>query len=174
MSMNEEHKNDVRTTFGLETFSSAVMPFLKKVLGKKGFVTADIMSFWSQIVGDEIAEYAFPLRIDFKKNERNNGTLVIAVASGAFALDIKHREKSVLDRVNSYFGYAAVSGLRVIQDSSFSERMLNKINQPPEKKKLVSKEEQNYITELTDDISSSGLRESLIRLGMNVFNKNQE
>ena len=70
-----------------------------------------------------------------------------------------------------YFGYNAVSCLKIIQDGSLTPKMLKKSNQPTKQKSLVSNEEQNYINELTNDVVSENLKKSLQRLGQSVFSK---
>jgi hypothetical protein len=46
--------------------------------------------------------------------ERRGATLVVRV-EGARALDLHYQSRQIVERVNAYFGYAAVSELRLLQ-----------------------------------------------------------
>ena len=93
--------------------------------------------------------------------------------SGAFALEIQHREKFILEKINTYFGYNAVSQLKIIQNSGLDIESLTSIHQPPEKKTLVTGEEENYINSLAEEVSSPLLKEILVKLGKSVFSDNK-
>ena len=164
-------KENERKNNGLFSISQTIMPLVKQTLGKKGFVEVDILTNWEKIVGAELAEYSLPERIDFKRDQKSNGTLYLSVLSGAYSLELKHKEKFILDKVNAYFGYMAVANLRIIQNAEAFDREFVEVK---ENKVVVSKEEEIYITELTDGVSDDKLRETLIRLGKNIVSDNKD
>ena len=45
---------------------------------------------------------------------RSGATLVLRV-DGARALDVQYRARQIIERINAYFGYAAVAELRIVQ-----------------------------------------------------------
>lgn len=162
-----------RTTHDLQPVSLMLMPLAKKVLGKKGFVETDILTDWKHIVGEELASFVWPQSIDFRKGERNNGVLKVCVPSGAFALELQLREKSIIQKINTYFGYATVSSLRIIQNStSMNEQKSERVES--EQKKVVSAQEEIYIKELSSGIKNSALQTMLERLGICVICDNKE
>ena len=67
MTENKPLINDERRASGFASLSSTILPFAKSILGKKGFVEIDILAGWSKIVGDELASWSVPQKIDFKK-----------------------------------------------------------------------------------------------------------
>ena len=152
---------------GLNRISSTLLPFAKQLLGKKGFVEIDILTNWDKIVGAELAQYSFPQRIDFKRGEKNNGTLCLSVPTGAFALELKHREKYILDKINTYFGYNAVSGLKIIQNQQLTP--LSSPPPPPPSSASLSKEEEKYIENLAEPIDNPKLKTIITKLGKNIF-----
>ena len=162
-----------RITADLTALSKTMAPLTKQLFGKKGFVEVSILTNWDKIVGKELADYSFPLKIDFKREQKNNGVLHLQVPSGAFALEIAHREKYILEKINAYFGYNAVSGLKIIQNSaiSFEEKFVNEQSKP---KDLVTDDEKKYIESLSDEIKNSKLKEILIKLGHCIFNDNHK
>lgn len=163
-----------RKTRDLTALSRAILPLTKNLFGKKGFVEVDILTNWDKIVGAELADYSFPQKIDFKREQKNNGILHLQVPSGAFALEIQHREKYIIEKINAYFGYNAVCGLKILQNNSLSPRDENKYISDTPQKNLVSEEEQNYIKSLANDIKDSKLKEILIKLGQSIFNDNHK
>ena len=172
--MNKENNdNQPRRGAGdLQSVAKSIMPLARSILGKKGFVEVDNLTDWSGIVGEELAAYTLPQKIDFKPNQKNNGILHLMVPSGAFALEIQHREKFILQKINTYFGYNAVSGLRIIQNASVPLQELLPKEPARPRRKLVTAAEENYIEELTHKINHPELKEILIKLGQSVFTDN--
>lgn len=174
MKKNElEIVSDERRTYGLTAFSKMVMPVAKSILGQKGFVEIDIITNWESLVGEELADYTFPQKIDFKRGCKNNGVLHICVPSGAFALELQHRERSILNKINTYFGYNAVSALKILQNNDLSIKNENKYPLKSPKKTLVTIEEENYIKDLSEDVQNSQLQEMLVKLGRSVISNNK-
>lgn len=170
---NENNDNTPRRSSGqFQSLAKSIMPLARTMLGKKGFVEIDILTNWTAIVGEELANYSLPQKIDFKRGQKNDGILHLIVPSGAFALEIQHREKFILQKINTFFGYNAVSGLKIIQNSAASlNDFLPKETQRP-RRKLVTAEEENYIKDLAEEINRPELKEILIKLGQSVFTDN--
>ncbi len=159
-----------RSTFDLTALSKTMSPLVKQLFGKKGFMEIDILTNWDKIVGAELAQYSLPLKISFQKNEKTNAVLHLQVPSGAFALEIAHREKFILEKINAYFGYKAVCGIKIIQNSAMPIED-SKIQDVKKNLNYVTNEEQNYIEMLADDIKNQKLKEILIKLGHSIFNE---
>lgn len=149
--------------------STIISPFAKKVLGKRGFMEIDIISNWEDIIGKQFAEFTSPLRIDFPKGKTNEGTLHIETLSGAFALELQHKEKLIIEKVNTYFGYKAISHIKTSQNPNFNTKPEHK-----EQKTLVTKEDENYISEIVGDLHDSKLKEILTKLGTDILSSNNK
>jgi hypothetical protein len=93
-------------------------PLLSKAaeaaLKKRGFPNADVVMAWPKIVGPDLAQTTHPKSLSFPTNSRRDGTLTV-VTGGAFALTLDMMRPLVLERVNLYFGYTAVTRLRIVQ-----------------------------------------------------------
>lgn len=163
-----------RNAADLQALSQTLLPFSKQLLGARGFVTIDILTKWTEIAGEDIALYSWPECIDFKRGEKNNGTLFLNVISGACALELQHREKFILEKINTYFGYNAVSKLKILQTSAPPSAPKEDISAPPAKKTLVTPQEETYINDLSREVSSPRLQELLRRLGEDVFTDNRK
>ena len=75
-----------------------------------GFAQNAIVARWAEIVGEQYARYSTPESIGFPAGKKAGGTLRIVV-TGSFAPMLKHVEPQVIERVNRFFGYAAVARL---------------------------------------------------------------
>lgn len=163
-----------RKNWDLVPLSRNISPLTRSLFGKKGFVEIDILTNWDKIVGQELADYTFPQKIDFKREQKNNGILHLQVPTGAFALEIQHREKYIIERINAYFGYNAVCNIKILQNNSLPLKSGNQDLEESLDKNLVTAEEENYINSLAADINNSKLKEILIKLGQSIFNDNKK
>lgn len=172
MSKKDEIITDKRKTGDLMGLSQVIGSFAYKVVGKKAFAEADVICNWKGIVGDDIASYSKPVKIDFKKGERIGGILIVETLGGAFALELQLKTKFLLDKVNTYFGYEAVKSLRILQNPKCNISSDQSINNS--EKVLVTEEEENYIKEVSSDIQNSELEHALQRLGCAVIANNKK
>lgn len=91
---------------------------IRRVGGKRGFVSGQLLTLWPQIVGPSLARNTMPLRIIFKRLpggswQRDNGDLELKVASSAWAPEVQHLSPLIIERINTFFGYAAVARIRI-------------------------------------------------------------
>ncbi|HEY1723510.1 MAG TPA: DciA family protein [Magnetospirillaceae bacterium] len=130
-----------------------------KPLGKRGFAAATLAADWPAIVGTVLSAQTLPLRIVFPRGERNQGTLHMRVASGAFALQVQHLEPQIIQRVNGHFGYAAVARLALTQ-GPIPQRKPKRVPVPP-----PSAEVDPALKKRIETVSDDDLREALAGLG---------
>jgi hypothetical protein len=92
----------------------AVADLLPKVGGaafkRYGFVQAGIVTRWAEIVGPKYAGVSTPESIRFPRGQKADGVLTVTV-SGAHAPMMQHIVPEIIERVNRFFGYAAVARL---------------------------------------------------------------
>ena len=79
-----------------------------------GFVQSSIVSRWPEIVGERYAGASTPESIRFPAGKKADGTLTLVVR-GAFAPMMQHIAPEIIDRVNTFFGYAAVARVTIRQ-----------------------------------------------------------
>lgn len=84
-------------------------------LGKRGLSATQVIEHWPAIVGAELAALACPLLVRFPRQRNDGATLTVRVAHGPAATTIHLKAPVILDRVNRFFGYAAVGRLQVEQ-----------------------------------------------------------
>ncbi|HSV28738.1 MAG TPA: DciA family protein [Candidatus Omnitrophota bacterium] len=110
----KQQKDEDRRICGMVSIAMPVDRITKPVFGKHGFVSGALIVDWASIVGSAVASHTLPVQIKFPPKERAQGTLVVKVASSAFATELQHLEPLVLERINGYFGWQAVSRLKLM------------------------------------------------------------
>ncbi|MFZ4805777.1 MAG: DUF721 domain-containing protein [Hyphomicrobiaceae bacterium] len=105
---------------------SYVPKLTQKAFEKYGFSAATLLTDWATIVGTELASFTAPERLKWPRGVeaygevadgaqgRPGATLILRV-DGPRALEIEHRGRQILERINAYFGYRAVSEMRIVQ-----------------------------------------------------------
>src|SRR5258708_13195702 len=89
--------------------TGASLPHIAKpILGKHGIGEAQLISEWPAIIGAELAQHCWPVKLSFRRGDRRDGTLKLRVAP-AVAVEIQHREPVLIERINGYFGSRAVA-----------------------------------------------------------------
>jgi hypothetical protein len=73
-----------------------------------GFVQGSIVSRWAEIVGERYARVSSPESIRFPTGKKAGGVLTLLV-DGAHAPLIQHLTPMIVERVNRFFGYAAIN-----------------------------------------------------------------
>lgn len=101
-----------------------------KAFRRFGFVQNAVVARWAEIVGEQYARYSTPEAISFPVGKKAGGTLKVVV-TGSFAPMLKHVEPQVIERVNRFFGYAAVSRLALRHgDLPTVQRRARSVEQP--------------------------------------------
>ncbi|WP_066824221.1 DUF721 domain-containing protein [Sphingomonas mali] len=79
-----------------------------------GFVQSGIVTRWAEIVGPKYAGVSSPESIRFPPGKKAEGVLTVTV-KGAHAAMMQHIAPEIVERVNRFFGYAAVARLNLKQ-----------------------------------------------------------
>ena len=169
IQINKEHN-----LTDLTNVAQAINPLLRQLLGNNGMVTLELLNSWQDIVGKDMSAYCWPQKIVFKKNERTDGCLNLNVLAGAFAMEIQQKQQQIIEKINVFFGYPAISKIKICQTADMKNFSIGKKNIDKVQKNVVSPEEESYITELIKDINDDELRQSLERIGRAVFARNKK
>ncbi len=99
-----------RKAQGLNLVDSSIFSILNKLDSKSGFSQTKLLSNWKSIVGENVATLIIPQRL-----KPNSQTLLLKAVNPAIVTIISHQEKTICDKINTYFGYAAVTKLEFIK-----------------------------------------------------------
>ena len=92
-----------------------LMPEIGRTAFRKfGFVQSSVVTRWPEIVGTRHARACAPESIRFPIGEKRDGILQLVVKP-AFAPQIQHSIPEIVERVNRFFGYAAVAKVKLRQ-----------------------------------------------------------
>ena len=81
-----------------------------------GFIQSSIVSRWAEIVGERYAKVSSPESIRFPAGKKSSGVLTLIV-QGAHAPLMQHLSPLIIERVNRFFGYPAVTKVTFRQGS---------------------------------------------------------
>jgi len=156
-----------KTFHGARAVGSFLPSLTTKALQKYGFSAASLIMDWPAIMGSDFARYAAPERIkwprtaerteDASASAGRSGAVLVLRVDGAKALDVQYRAQHIIERINAYFGYAAVAQLRVIQAP---------MPAAPEARVLRARAEP--LTGEVSGVADARLRDALARLGAEV------
>ena len=79
-----------------------------------GFVQSSVVTRWPEIVGERHARVCIPEAIRFPPGEKSDGILQLLVVP-AHAPMISHVIPEIIERVNRFFGYNAVTRVKLRQ-----------------------------------------------------------
>ncbi|MFM5955140.1 MAG: DUF721 domain-containing protein [Novosphingobium sp.] len=92
-----------------------LMPEIGRTAFRKfGFIQSSVVTRWAEIVGERHARVCAPESIRFPPGEKSGGILQLVVIP-AHAPLIAHVEPEIIERVNRFFGYNAVTRVKLRQ-----------------------------------------------------------
>ena len=147
---------------GPRTLGSILPQATDPIARRRGFQNGEILTRWMEIVGPDVAEKSIPEQLSYAQGNGIGGTLRVRVES-AWALELQHLEPVIVERINTFFGHAAVSHLKLIQ-APVSQVTPAKREQAP---KLTEAQHQ-ALDQVVGDVENDDLRASLRALGKRV------
>ena len=148
----------------------------KKFLYKFGKLDYTIHAKWADIVGDFFVNHSEPQRIS--SVARTSSAEIETIydrylhvnVSPAAALEFQHFQDKIIEKINSYFGYKAIKGIKIqqhqIKNDFLKKRKKNTNLVELEKDKI-------RIKELTPNLSNKELEESIVKLGLSITNEEE-
>jgi hypothetical protein len=169
-----ERRALARAASGARPVGAFIARLLDPLARARGFATTTLLSEWPTIVGAELAQFTAPDRVVCPRRQqegdvasppkgwRAEGAILVLRVEGPRAIEVQHRSGKILDRVNTYFGYRAITELRILQAPV--GRMEAPSPTPPEAK-------DPEILPASAAIEHEGLRRALSRLGASTRSK---
>lgn len=119
---------------------SDLMPEIGRAAFRKfGFVQSSIVTRWPEIAGARYAEISLPESIRFPQGKKSDGTLNLIV-SGSHAVLMQHVTPEIMERVNRFFGYNAVSKVKMRQGTVTPPKQADSRTKPPPSLKPIPME----------------------------------
>jgi len=154
-----QFKNNTKQRFkaiqGLRSFKDTLPKNIKKIIKKKGHIFSETLNNWKYLVGDDLFQICYPK--SFKNsNKFGISTLHVMVKRG-HEIDLEYSKKELMDKMNSFFGYAVVEKLKFISFDS-AQTKFKKIE---EDNNSVTN---NKYTDRIKDIKNDKIKNSLLEL----------
>ena len=162
--------SESKRTFIPKKIGETLKKVNKSYSAKFGKIEFLIISKWPQIVGNFFAEYSEPDKISRITNDFNGldepiyKNFLHVKVSPAAAIEFQHYKDTIIEKINSYFGYKAISDLRLQQN--FVPKKNIKLEKSKDTK--VSSEEFNNIRNNIDKIQDKDLEKSIVNLGVSI------
>jgi len=138
---------------------------LSPALKRRGFAHAEVLQRWPEIAGSALAANSRPERLWWPKSEEegDGATLHLLVASG-WALEVQHLEPMIIERVNRFFGWRAVTRLKLRQGPVKAPRAARVPKQRP-----LTAPERAELDSAIAAVDDPALKARLERLGSAIF-----
>ncbi len=148
--------------------ASYLSKITRGVLGKRGLSESEVVFRWRAIVGERLAAHCLPERLSFPR-EAGSGAVLHLVVEPAAATEVQHLEPTILERVNTYYGYRAVDRLRLRQ-----QPLPDDAGERPRPRRRLGAAELEALERELAEIGDADLREALGSLGAGVLSKKRE
>ena len=139
--------------------ASALQKVTEKIFRERGFASAGVLNNWAAIVGDELARHTMPERLG------HDGTLHLRV-EGPLATELKHQEPQIIERIAGYFGYRAVTRLRLINGPVEKTEPA-----APPAPRVLSADSAESLAKSIQGTRNSDVKDALSRLGEAVLSR---
>jgi hypothetical protein len=139
---------------------------LGPTLAAQGFAAADVITAWPEIVGERLAAFTQPMKIEWKRRgagaapdtRPEPATLVVRV-EGAFALEMQHLAPVVMERVNAHYGWRCIG--RIVLKQGPVRRAVRPRRSVP----TLGEAERRRVEAATEPVADEKLKAALGRLG---------
>lgn len=136
----------------------------------RGFAEPQVLTRWAEIVGGHLAGLCRPVKVSFARDRSFGATLLIH-AEGARAPEVEHLVPRILERLNQFYGYRAISRVKLTQAApapGFAEPGPG-FARPPGADPLPSAADERRAADLATGIEDESLRAALTRMGAHVL-----
>lgn len=144
------------------------------VCRKRGFASVDIIAAWADIVGDRYGGRVQPDRLIWPRQPELSdpeapsqpATLVVHT-DGATAMMLSHDSAQLIERINMFYGWAAVGRIKILQRPVLAKRP-----QPRKALRALTVTEEEKLEKSLEGLENGRLREALKKLGAQVIARN--
>lgn len=138
-----------------ELIAGSIDPLVRK----RGLARAELLSWWPDIVGEAYAGRTVPERIRWPRD--GTAAVLFIRCDPSLALQLSYETEQVRQRLNAYFGYAAVGVVRIVQ---------HRVGDPPRAEERPEAERELPVAlEEQLQVLDEPLRDSLRALGRSVL-----
>ncbi|QIZ81289.1 DUF721 domain-containing protein [Thalassovita gelatinovora] len=161
------------TTKGFARTASLLQQQIKHAGATRGFAVTRLLTHWPEIAGSDLAAIARPVEV--KYGRQGFGATLTILTTGAQAPMVEMQKEQLRERVNSVYGYNAISRVRITQTApvGFAEgqadfRYAQSASPTPVPPDPAIRQQASEIAQGAED---AALRTALEALAQNVLSK---
>ena len=155
---------------GFERTSGLLQTRIRQVGEKRGFAVARLLTHWAEIVGEDTARVARPVKVGYGKG--GFGAALTVLTTGSNAPMLAMQKEKIREKVNAIYGYNAISRVVITQTApnGFAEGQVEftpapKTNPAPDPKTKAAAQQ------VVAPVANDDLRADLEALGENVLSR---
>ncbi len=156
---------------GFERASGLMQTRIRQAGEQRGFAVSRLLTHWAEVVGDEVARMALPVKIGYAQG--GFGATLTVLVRGADAPMIEMQKERIRERVNACYGYNAISRLRITQTAptGFADGQAVFTPAPKPQDRAPDPETEKLARDAAAPVTDDGLRAALEALGRNVLSR---
>ena len=174
MYMNKKNIKQKRT-FVPQSIGDTLRKVNRKFSSKYNRTEFLIHSKWPEIVGKYFLDYSEPLNVSKVRDFENDlgetvykNYLNVSVTPAA-AIEFQHFKDTIIEKINTYFGYKAIIDLRIQQNYIPKNNTMKKA-----KSFQINKDDKEFIKKNIEKFQNNELKKSLLNLGNKITIKDKE
>ena len=149
----------------METLNRHFREIAGAAFQRHGFASVELAAQWGAIVGDELAKFCAPEKIRWphavgKDAPKQGGTLHVKAYEGR-ALELHYHAPRIVERVNQFFGYRAVSVVKFLPTQTLAPK-------PSLPKPVMGAEARKAWAKNLEDIADPDLAAALQRFAVHA------
>jgi hypothetical protein len=110
-------QDETRRGRGFASAAGTARKRLGEAAARHGFAEPEVLMRWAEVVGERLSGLCEPVKVTYPRGEGLGATLVVR-APGARAPEVEHMGPQIAERVNQFYGYRAVSRIKVVQTAA--------------------------------------------------------
>ena len=133
---------------------------INKNIKERNFFEISLIKKWKEIIGNDIAKFCWPIKIIFSDIKNSNGIIFLKTKRGR-SMEIEFKNEEIIEKLNQYFGYKAISKISVVQDFD--------IKNTYKKNKIIKKRDKNTQSKAINKIKENSVKIALKKLNKTLF-----
>lgn len=169
--MSSEAEQFRRHSRGFESAAALLKDRIRSAGESRGFAVSRLLTHWSEVVGNEIASMALPVKIGYGRD--GFGATLTLLTTGAAAPLLQMQLPKIRDKVNACYGYSAISKVVVTQTApaGFAEGQIAFAPAPKSAPRPADQALRARANAVSDGVRDDTLRAALEALGEKVLSR---
>ena len=158
-----------KRTFVPQSIGDTLRKVNRKFSSKYNRTEFVINSKWPEIAGSYFKEYSEPLNVSRVRDFENDlgetvykNYLNVSVAPAA-AIEFQYFKDTIIEKINTYFGYKAIIDLRIQQNYIPKYDSMKKT-----KSQKINNDKKEFIEKNIEEFQNNELKKSLLNLGNKI------